>query len=81
MATEAGLRAIIRECGFDEASFEVRKPLVEQGLDSLDVATVVAKVERRFAVEIPLEQSARLHSLGDFLSWLNEHGAKQGCNV
>jgi acyl carrier protein len=72
MASEADLLAMIGECGFDEAGFELRKPLLEQGLDSLDVATLLTKVERRWGREISAEQGARLRSLADFLSWLNE---------
>jgi acyl carrier protein len=46
-------------------------PLVKQGFDSLDVATLVLQVETKYKKDIPLEQAARLRTLKDIVDFLN----------
>ena len=53
------------------ARLEVDAPFVAQGLDSLDVATLMVAVETRFQKVIPEDQLGRLRSVTDIVNFLN----------
>ena len=66
---------------FDDAEIRVSKEslkedvaLTEQGLDSLDMATLLHVVEKKWSVPIPMESAARLSSLKDIRNFLNAKG-------
>ncbi len=63
---------------FDDAEIRVAKQsleedisLTDQGLDSLDMATLLHCVEKKWSVPIPMESAARLRSLKDIRDFLN----------
>lgn len=50
-------------------------PLVHQGIDSLEIATLLFRVEDKFNVSIPTDVVGQLHSLCDIKKFLNSKGA------
>jgi acyl carrier protein len=50
---------------------KVDVPLVSQGLDSLDMATLMLALESKYKKAIPPEKSARLRTIADIVSFLN----------
>ena len=48
--------------------------LVTQGLDSMDLVTLLHQVEVKFDVVISTEQTARLRRLKDIVEFLNTEG-------
>jgi len=46
-------------------------PLVSQGLDSLDMATLMLALESRYKKAIRPEQAARLRTVADIVEFLN----------
>ncbi|XXX73395.1 acyl carrier protein [Sorangium sp. So ce134] len=46
-------------------------PLVAQGLDSFDVATLILAVESKYQKAIPPERVAQLRTLQDIVDYLN----------
>lgn len=46
-------------------------PLVSQGLDSLDMATLMLALESKYKKAIPPEKSARLRTIKDIVAFLN----------
>ena len=46
-------------------------PLVSQGFDSLDMATLMLELERAYNQAIPPEKAARLRTLDDIVAFLN----------
>jgi acyl carrier protein len=59
------------EIDVDPSTLKPSVPLVLQGLDSMDIATLIFQVERRFGVTVVAEDSYRLRSLTDFVDLLN----------
>jgi acyl carrier protein len=53
------------------ADIKVDVPLVSQGLDSLDMATLMLALESKFKKAIPPEKSARLRTIADIVAFLN----------
>lgn len=53
------------------ADLQADKPLVSQGLDSLDVATLMLALESKYKKAIPPEKSARLRTINDIVAFLN----------
>ncbi len=53
------------------ADIKVDVPLVAQGLDSMDVATLILAVESIHNKAIPPEQAARLRTVSDIVAFLN----------
>lgn len=54
------------------ADVKVDVPLVSQGLDSLDMATLMFALESKYNKVIPPEKSARLRTVSDIVSFLNK---------
>ncbi len=53
------------------ADIKVDVPLVTQGLDSLDMATLLLALESKHKKAIPPEQAARLRTISDIVAFLN----------
>ena len=53
------------------ADIKVDVPLVSQGLDSLDMATLMLALESKYKKTIPPEKSARLRTIQDIVAFLN----------
>lgn len=53
------------------ADIKVDVPLVSQGLDSLDMATLLLALESKYKKAIPPEKSARLRTINDITAFLN----------
>lgn len=53
------------------ADIKVDVPLVQQGLDSLDHATLMLALESKYKRSIPPEKSARLRTIKDIVAFLN----------
>jgi acyl carrier protein len=54
------------------SDLKIDAPFVAQGLDSLDVATLMVAVESNFKKVIPEEQMPRLRSIRDLVLFLND---------
>jgi acyl carrier protein len=52
-------------------SLKADVPLVSQGLDSLDLATLMLALESKYKKIIPPEQAARLKTVGEIVDFLN----------
>jgi acyl carrier protein len=55
----------------DPSSLQADVPLVLQGFDSLDIATLMFQVEREYGSTISAEESFGLRCLSDFVNMLN----------
>ena len=53
------------------ADIKMDTPLVSQGLDSLDMATLFLNLESKYKKSIPPEKSARLRTVTDIVAFLN----------
>ena len=53
------------------SDIRVDVPLVQQGLDSLDLATLMLALESKYKKTIPPEKSARLRTINDIVAFLN----------
>ena len=53
------------------ANIDVKAPLVAQGLDSLDVSTLMLALESKYNRTIPPEKAARLRTVADIAAFLN----------
>lgn len=53
------------------ANLKTDVPLVSQGFDSLDMATLLIALEARYKKTIPLEKAARLRTLEDLVAFIN----------
>ncbi|MEA3189143.1 MAG: Phosphopantetheine attachment site [Chthoniobacter sp.] len=72
-ATLEELREVIRKSEIttrDPAEFDPAVPLVKQGIDSLDMATLIFHLEDGFGVTISHTSYKDLKSLDDILAYL-----------
>jgi acyl carrier protein len=53
------------------SDFKPDVPLVTQGFDSLDVATLMLELERAYNKSIPVENVARLRTVDQIAAFLN----------
>ena len=53
------------------ADLKADVPLVRQGFDSLDMATLMLALEAQHKKVIPLEKAARMRTLEDLVAFLN----------
>ena len=56
------------------SSIDANKPLTQQGIDSLDIMTLLMSVEDRYGVVIPTERIGSLRTLSDVVVFLDEAG-------
>jgi acyl carrier protein len=56
------------------SSIDANKPLTQQGIDSLDLMTLLMSVEDRYGIVIPTERIGSLRTLSDVVGFLDEAG-------
>jgi acyl carrier protein len=72
VTNEDGLQALEGvEVSTPISDIKVDVPLVQQGLDSLDMATLMLALESKYKKAIPPEKSARLRTVKDIVTFLN----------
>lgn len=73
MVTIEDILRIVEESDLpvDASKLEAGAPLITQGFDSLDMATLMLAVESRYKKAIPPEQAARLRTLKNIVDFLN----------
>lgn len=59
------------ELSVPATGLQIDSPLVAQGLDSLDIATLMVEVESTYKIVIPSEQMANRWSVQDIVDFLN----------
>ena len=76
MTTKEEILQIINDLDIDVdiSSLDVSLPLQEQGLDSLDMATILFELEDRYAIKVTEEdiESGKLESINKILNFINE---------
>ena len=64
---------IVEQLGVNRDDIEVESSFVDDlGADSLDLVEMVMAMEEEFGVEIPEEDSEKLQTFGDAVSYLKE---------
>lgn len=73
MVTNEDVLAAMEEAAFSIpiSSVKLDVPLVSQGLDSLDMATLMLALESKYNKVIAPEKSARLRTVVDIVAFLN----------
>lgn len=59
------------EIAINVSKLKTDVPLVIQGLDSLDVATLMFELESKYQKPLPPEKSARLRTIEQIVEYLN----------
>ena len=68
---------IVEQLGVEEAQVtDTAKFVDDLGADSLDTVELVMALEEEFSLEIPDEDAEKIASVGDAISYINEHQAK-----
>ena len=74
MATEEDILQIIKDLNIniDISSLSTSKPLHEQGLDSLDIATIFFELDDRYSIKVTDEdiESGKLESIDKILNFI-----------
>lgn len=75
MSIEARVKEIIIEqLGVDAGQVTEKAKFVEDlGADSLDTVELVMALEDEFSIEIPDEDAEKITSVGDAVSYINDH--------
>ncbi|MGB3500417.1 MAG: phosphopantetheine-binding protein [Mesorhizobium sp.] len=78
MLTKDDILEFVRQSGADIAAQDgvYTKPLVELGLDSLDIFNALNEVEKGTGVNIPDEQVEKLQTIEDILKFVLENSAR-----
>ena len=74
-ATAADIIVLMREVGIDKEIIEKLKndkPLLNQGLDSIDLPAIAAAAETKFHVDLSDADATRLKTIDNFVAYLNE---------
>ncbi len=65
---------IIEQLGVDVGQVTEKAKFVEDlGADSLDTVELVMALEDEFSIEIPDEDAEKITSVGDAVSYINDH--------
>jgi acyl carrier protein len=74
MVTTEDIRGIVEtiELSAPVSNLQDDVPLVTQGFDSLDMATLLLELETKYKKAIPLEKAARLRTLKEIASFLSD---------
>lgn len=80
MVSSGDVSKLLQEMGFKLGELDEEIPLVKQGLDSLDVVTLVLEVEKTYGVKVPQDKVETLRSLKSIADFLNGQvaAAKRG---
>ena len=74
-ATKDRITEIIKEAAGDHVdvnSLKVDKPLIDQGVDSLDHMSFFMEIEEEYDVRIPDDDYQKLRSINDIVDYLNK---------
>jgi acyl carrier protein len=65
---------IVDELGVDEGEVtESARFIDDLGADSLDTVELVMRFEEEFGIEIPDEEAEKIQSVGDAISYIDQH--------
>ncbi len=65
---------IVEQLGVDVGQVTEKAKFVEDlGADSLDTVELVMALEEEFSIEIPDEDAEKITSVGDAVTYINEH--------
>ncbi|MCK4371977.1 MAG: acyl carrier protein [candidate division Zixibacteria bacterium] len=65
---------IVEQLGVEAGQVTERAKFVEDlGADSLDTVELVMALEEEFSIEIPDEDAEKITSVGDAISYINDH--------
>jgi len=82
IANESDILEIIRDAHVDEealACLDPQKTFSEAGLDSLDMANVLFKIEDKYGIQIPDDDALALVNVMKIVEFINDgHRAGQG---
>jgi acyl carrier protein len=68
---------IVEQLGVEAGQVTERAKFVEDlGADSLDTVELVMALEEEFSIEIPDEDAEKIVSVGDAISYIQEHSDK-----
>lgn len=68
---------IIEQLGVDAGQVTEKAKFVEDlGADSLDTVELVMALEEEFSIEIPDDDAEKIASVGDAVSYINNHAEK-----
>ncbi len=68
---------IVEQLGVEASQVVDRAKFVDDlGADSLDTVELVMALEEEFGLEIPDEEAEKITSVGDAISYINEHSGK-----
>ena len=68
---------IIEQLGVEESQVtETAKFVEDLGADSLDTVELVMALEEEFTIEIPDEDAEKIATVGDAVTYINEHSEK-----
>ena len=73
--TAADVIAIMREVGVDEKIIKKLKndvPLLDQGLDSIDLPAMAAAMEKKFKVDLSEIDAVKVKTINDCVRFINE---------
>ncbi len=65
---------IVEQLGVDAEEITVESSIIDDlGADSLDIVELVMAFEEEFGVEIPDEAAEKIATVGDIISYLEDH--------
>ncbi|MDF1545048.1 MAG: acyl carrier protein [bacterium] len=68
---------IVEQLGVDAAQVTTQAKFVDDlGADSLDTVELVMALEEEFSIEIPDEDAEKITSVGEAVTYINDHGDK-----
>lgn len=69
---------VVEQLGVDAGQVTDSAKFVDDlGADSLDTVELVMALEEEFSVEIPDEDAEKILSVGDAITYINEHANKE----
>ncbi|MDE2324402.1 MAG: acyl carrier protein [Betaproteobacteria bacterium] len=73
MTTEDDLLDVLKRARIQipPERFRTNQPLVDQGVDSLEMAVLMLELEKKFSVSIPTDMLGRLRTLDDISHFLD----------
>ncbi|WP_051957770.1 acyl carrier protein [Desulfobacter vibrioformis] len=73
--TAEGILAVIKESIEDQevvAKLKADVPLLQQGLDSIDMPVIAVATEKKFGVNLSDAQATKLKTVNDFVAFVNQ---------
>lgn len=68
---------VVEQLGVDREDVDASKSFVEDlNADSLDLTELIMNFEERFGIEISEEDAEKLKTVGDVITYINQHGKK-----